>query len=289
MLDDLRSRAAAWQMNTGKSIYWMPTAIWDGVNAAAQLCGVERVAQCLGTKPENLKNRLRLIGSPAGAPVTAIPAKPAPAQALSATPHAVPAVSVGAGEMSETETATHAVPAAKTPEQEMLCDLRTRVVGWQMRTNKNIYWMPKALWEDAIAVAELCGVERVARYLRVEPHDLRNRMRPVEPPAVAPTAGTAVVIPVTQPAAPADEFFEMPGVDQGVPPHDADALQPIAARERTGEAAPAKAPEAIPAVSVSANEALIEMLAVDGTRVSVRLPLAGFDLHAVLHQFRSRT
>lgn len=72
-------------------------------------------------------------------------------------------------------------PTKLSAEDEMLRDLRKRIVEWQLRSGKSVYWMPKALWEEAVAAAQLCGIKRAARGMGLEFDDLNNRVRMVEP------------------------------------------------------------------------------------------------------------
>lgn len=164
-------------------------------------------------------------------------------------------------------------PAARTERREVeyLESLGQRIRAWRFREGKSYFSMPTPLWDEAVAAARKYGLRSAAKMLGLNRDDLKRRMGllpetvPDDPPQV------------TTPKAQNDELevIELPGV--------AAAL-----------CAPPPAPEPGPIVESSVavapctdGEAVIEIVAADGAKLTVRLPVAQLDVAALVHQFRS--
>jgi hypothetical protein len=143
-------------------------------------------------------------------------------------------------------------------EEEMLRDLRQRIQAWRIRSGKSDIWMPKALWEEIIAAAQLCGIRRAARGMGLDFDELKNRVHMVEP---------------VEPAA--NDFIELPGVSPAAP---------VTSNEVTMQSEPIA-----PAPIRGADEAIVEVEAPDGAHLTVRIPMSGFNLHILVQEFARRT
>jgi hypothetical protein len=138
----------------------------------------------------------------------------------------------------------HAAEASAAPcgaEAEMIEGLRARIEAWRGSEARGRA-MPKELWEEAGAAAQLLGVFRVARALSLNYQTLKRR------------AGTA---DTKRAAAGRADFIELPGVRA-------------------------------PFVGSSGNEAVVEVLATDGARLTVRVRAQSLDMAALVNAFRGR-
>jgi hypothetical protein len=108
--------------------------------------------------------------------------------------------------------------------------------------------MPEELWKDACAAAKRLGACRVARALGVKYETLKQR---VLASGVAGSAGDATVL------SSGTQFIELTGFS--------------AASHRA-----------------AGDEAVVEVMAADGARLTIRLKGAGLDMAALVSAFRGR-
>jgi hypothetical protein len=155
------------------------------------------------------------------------------------------------------------VVSTESDENETLEMLRINVRHWRKESGLSFRYMPVSLWSEAIVAARKFGVGRVACVAGLNLEDLKKRV------------GRCEAEP--EPPAPRElEFIEVPGV---VPsPDPLPAPSPSATTVAAGEAPAQRA----------ADEAWLEVLAPDGTKLTLRLPAASLGMAAALvREFRS--
>ena len=139
----------------------------------------------------------------------------------------------------------------KSTEPTGLEALRNQIEAWRgMRPRTRS--MPPALWSEAAAMARELGVYRVARALRLNFDTLKRQAGSA---STSPRRGRSVARAVLAPTS--ADFVEVKG---------------LADVSRTAVG----------------HETIVEVVACDGTRLSIRGTCASADMAALIHAFRSR-
>ena len=139
----------------------------------------------------------------------------------------------------------------KSTEPTGLEALRNQIEAWRgMRPRTRS--MPPALWSEAAAMARELGVYRVARALRLNFDTLKRQAGSA---STSPRRGRSVARAVLAPTS--VDFVEVKGL--------ADV-----SRAAVG------------------HETIVEVVASDGTRLSIRGACASADMAALIHAFRGR-
>jgi hypothetical protein len=188
-----------------------------------------------------------------------------------------------------------AVPNTPAAEDEKLEMLRIEIRRWRKEKGLSFRFMPAAMWDEAILLARLLNVRRVACVLGLNVEELRRRMEGRQSPGAHTT--------VSAPADPAPADPDMPGVrvcdlpDIALtPPAAPTACASIAERSKASTEREAARPE--PAVrpaadtpraaSAATEEAVLEVTAADGAKLTLRMPVGSFNVSSLIHEFRSR-
>lgn len=134
-------------------------------------------------------------------------------------------------------------------ERTGLEGLRDRIEAWRsMRPRTRA--MPEALWDEAVSMARERGISRIARALGLSFDALKRRAGSGD----APGRRRRSVLSAPTPAARTD-FIEVKGLAQ---------VSPAAVSQET----------------------VVEVVACDGARLSIRLKCASADVAALIHAFR---
>jgi hypothetical protein len=129
--------------------------------------------------------------------------------------------------------------------------LRGRIEDWRHSPSKSKA-MPEPLWQEACAAARRLGAARVARALGLNYGHLKGRL---SSPGVASTGErTRQELQPVQEA----QFVELGRVAELAPSHNAEPM-------------------------------VVELVATDGTRLTIRTREAGASVFAMINAFRSRT
>ena len=178
---------------------------------------------------------------------------------------------------------------------ERLTSLGEHFRVWQKRQGRSCFKMPSHLWDDAFAFVSLFGATRVAREIGVSREEILRRMNEELAPVVA-SAPTNIPAPSQAP-----EFLEVemewPGVAMPPPP----APQPTVA-EPPAPAPPVPCEPARPTPAVTSNaapradatalpaeEAWLEVVAPDGAKLTLRIPVGHLmNASALVREFRSQ-
>src|SRR3984957_11848457 len=165
--------------------------------------------------------------------------------------------------------------AAARAENDLLEMLRIDIKYWRKTSGLSFRYMPAEMWDRVLSVAQGLGVHRVAAAVGVNLEDLKQRLE----------TRKAKAIEATPAALAGEEFCDLPGV---APPQDPVPQATVAA------VAPAPTPPAETSTAAaqdpapSAGEACVEIVAPDGARLIVRLPVSSLNISALVHDFRSR-
>jgi hypothetical protein len=160
-----------------------------------------------------------------------------------------------------------AVVTSESEENDRLEMLRINVRHWRKESGLAFRYMPVSLWQDVTAAARKYGVARVACVVGVNLEDLKKRVGHCDPEPA----------PALPPMASEPQFIELPGV---LPPDPPPAPAPTSC--------PTVAPSEAPAPR-AADEAWIEVVACDGAKLTLRLPVSSLSMAAALvRDFRSR-
>jgi hypothetical protein len=155
-------------------------------------------------------------------------------------------------------------------ETEYLDSLSQRIRAWRFREGKSYFSMPTPLWDEAVAAARKYGLRSASKMLGLNRDDLKRRMGLL--PLTKPEAPSCVTVAETE--GEELEVIELPGVAEAL------ASPPVPDRQSIAERPPTTA---LP----TAGEAVIEIVAADGARLTMRLPVAQLDVAALVHGFRS--
>jgi hypothetical protein len=68
-----------------------------------------------------------------------------------------------------------------SPQDEVLEDLRSRMLEWRKRTRRSLSTMPSLLWGEAIAAAQLLGIDCTATALGLKVEELKRRAEGLYP------------------------------------------------------------------------------------------------------------
>jgi hypothetical protein len=183
---------------------------------------------------------------------------------------------------------------AKTPtraEVERLTSLGERFRGWQKRQGGSYFKTPSYVWDDAFELVPIFGARHVARELGLSREELLRRMHEEQQPVVAAAPASA----------PKDPKFlevemEWPGVAMPPAPArptvtEAPALAaPITREPEPSAPAPAIAASVTPTAeeSARAEEAWLEVVAPDGAKLTLRMPVSHLmNASALVREFRS--
>jgi hypothetical protein len=165
--------------------------------------------------------------------------------------------------------------AAARAENDLLEMLRIDVKFWRKTSGLSFRYMPVDLWGRVLSAAQGLGAHRVAAAVGVNLEDLKQRLETRKAKAIE-----------AAPAALADDdFCDLPGV---APPREPMLEAAVAAAENApplpSETPTAAAPTPLPC----AGEACVEIVAADGAKLTVRLPVSSLNISALIHDFRSR-
>lgn len=199
---------------------------------------------------------------------------------------------------------TAAAQARTRFDVERLTSLGERFRMWQKRQGGSYFKTPSYLWDDAFDLVPLFGPRRVARELGLSRDELLRRMNEERGPAVAAAPASKPAHHTPQPAedaSPDTEFLEVemewPGVAMPPPP----APQPTVA-EPPAPAPPVPCEPARPTPAVTSNaapradatalpaeEAWLEVVAPDGAKLTLRIPVGHLmNASALVREFRSQ-
>jgi hypothetical protein len=190
---------------------------------------------------------------------------------------------------------------AKAPtrvEVEQLSSLGERFRMWQRREGRSYFKMPSHLWDEGFDLVSLFGATRVARELGVKRDELQRRMNEARGPVVATAPASAPASDTPQAAAqalPDTEFFDFemqwPGTER---PQPISAAVP-AVRTAPEPVCPAPAPimptnvAPTPDIAPLPEEAVVEIVAADGAKLSIRIPVNHLmKAAALVRDFRSQ-
>jgi len=182
-----------------------------------------------------------------------------------------------------------AVPNTPAAEDDRLEMLRINIRHWRKDKGLPFRFMPAVMWDEAIMLARLLNVRRVACVLGLNVEELKRRMEGRQSP------GAHTTVP-----APADP--ELPGVrvcdlpDIAVTPPSAPKAcaasvvavpckvltEPEQAVPSTKVTPVADAPRATSAT----EEAVLEVTAADGAKLTLRMPVGSFNVARLIHDFR---
>jgi hypothetical protein len=191
---------------------------------------------------------------------------------------------------------------AKAPtraEIERLESLGERFRMWQKRQGKSYFKMPSYLWDESFDLVPIFGGRRVARELGVGRDELLRRMNEAQQPIVASAPTRASVSDTSQApelALPQIEFldFEMdwPGTEASQPtPVDRPAVS--TAPEPVSPAPAPSVPTNVaptPDSALLSEEAVVEIVAADGAKLSIRIPVNHLmKASALVREFRSQS
>jgi hypothetical protein len=193
-------------------------------------------------------------------------------------------------------------PVAKAPTRidvERLTSLGELFRGWQKRQGGSYFKTPSYLWDDAFELVPIFGARHVARELGLSREVLLRRMKEEQEPVVAAVPASAG----DAPAASADpEFLEIemewPGVAMPPPASqptvaEAQALAtPVSCESERPSPAPAITSDTAPAPDATplpAEEAWLEVVAPDGAKLTLRIPVNHLmNASALVREFRSQ-
>lgn len=158
-------------------------------------------------------------------------------------------------------------------QSEYLDSLSQRVRAWRFREGKSYFSMPTPLWDEAVAAARKYGLRSTSKLLGLNRDDLKRRMGLIDPVKsdVAPAAAGA------EEDSEDPQFIELPGVAAAL------ISPPVASEPRF-----CTDKESVTmTTALTAGEAVVEVLAPDGAKLTVRLPVAQLDIASLVHRFRS--
>jgi hypothetical protein len=175
------------------------------------------------------------------------------------------------------------VPTTAAAENDKLEMLSINIRHWRKEHGVSYRFLPHMYWDEAIVLARLLGDRRVACVTGLNLEDLKRRMQGRH------SAGghTTVTAPAAEPDTP--QFIELPGIAV-TPPSAPKAVEtsptersPPVNRELVVER------EAVPdRAGSAAQEAVVEITAANGDRLTVRMPVGSFNISSLIHEFRSR-
>jgi hypothetical protein len=190
-------------------------------------------------------------------------------------------------------TAVPNTPAAENDKLEML---RINIRHWRKEKGLAFRFMPAPYWDEAIMLARLLNVRRVACVLGLNVEELKRRMEgrqspggytavqaPVEPDtpgAITPRVCDLPDIAVTPPSAPTACASSV--AEPGKTPSECK----VTASPEPAARPLAESPRAVPVCT--AEEAVVEITAANGDRMTLRMPVGSFNVSSLIHEFRSR-
>jgi hypothetical protein len=189
-----------------------------------------------------------------------------------------------------------AVANTPTADDDKLDMLRIEIRHWRKDKGLPFRFMPASMWNEAIGLARRLTVRRVACVLGLNLEELTRRMEGRQ----SPGAHTTVAAPAEadNPGVLAPRVCDLPR-DALTPPDAASACASVTERAQAApegeqttarpEPAVAPAPEA-PRAAGAFEEAVLEVAATDGTRLTLRIPVGAFNsvnVSSLIHSFRS--
>lgn len=170
---------------------------------------------------------------------------------------------------------------------ERLTSLGGRFRTWQMRQGGSIFKTPSYIWDEAFELVPLFGARRVARELGLSREDLLRRMNEEQQPAAA-------AAPAIAPSDP--EFLEVemewPGIAMPPAPVTPTPAPPVARVREMPSPPPLVAADAAPAAiptPLSVEEAWLEVVAADGDKMTLRIPVSHLaSAAALVREFRTQ-
>jgi hypothetical protein len=167
----------------------------------------------------------------------------------------------------------------KQMREEALFALAQRIQEWKLREGKSYFSMPAPLWNEAVRAAHEHGAPWAAHLLGINRDDLERRMELARRASDFDTAST----PIASEPPPEDaQFIELPGVAQAL------AITSLAPQREPADLGDvlhsADSPET--AAVTQGGEAIVEVTATDGSRLTVHIPVSHLDITALVQQFR---
>jgi hypothetical protein len=163
-------------------------------------------------------------------------------------------------------------PAAERLKSEYLERLSQRFRAWRLREGKSYFSMPTPLWDEAIAAARDVGLRKASRLLGLNRDELKRRME-LAPEVNTDTTPQAAEEPL--------EVIELPGVARALmmPSPTTECERPALLDTERADAAG------------SSTDAMIKVIATDGSRLTVHFPADRLNIASLVplvHEFRSR-
>jgi len=167
------------------------------------------------------------------------------------------------------------VPNTAAAENDKLEMLSINIKHWRKEKGLSFRFMPVIYWDEAVVLARLLGERRVACVTGLNLDELKRRMHGRQASGGHATAMATEEIDPPQ-------FIELPGIAV-TPPSAPQALEK-ATRESSASAGVA----AEPVAGSVARDAVVEITAANGDRMTLRMPVGSFNVSSLIHEFRSR-
>jgi hypothetical protein len=185
------------------------------------------------------------------------------------------------------------VPNTPAAEEDKLEVLRVNIKHWRKEKGVPFRFMPAHYWDEAIMLARLLNVRRVACVLGVNVEELKRRMEGRQSPGAHATV--QAVADVDQPGVIAPRVCDLPDIAV-TPPSAPTACASVAESDRIptkceAPANPARSvrpPAETPGAVRTTEEAVVEITAANGDRMTLRMPVGSFNVSSLIHEFRSR-
>jgi hypothetical protein len=187
-----------------------------------------------------------------------------------------------------------AVPSTPAAENEKLEMLRINIRHWRKEKGVPFRFMPVQYWDEAIMLARLLTVRRVACVLGLNVEELKRRMEGRHSPGAHTTVEAQAPTDADQPGVITPRVCDLPDIAV-TPPSAPTACASVtelkvateceAVRPEPAVRPPADAPRV---ASAAPEEAVLEVIAADGAKLTVRMPVGSFNVSSLIHEFRSR-
>jgi hypothetical protein len=166
-------------------------------------------------------------------------------------------------------------PAAENDKLEML---GINIKHSRKEKGLSFRFMPVMYWDEAVVLARLLGDRRVACVTGLNLDELKRRMQGRQ----APGGHTSVKAPTAEDTD-APQFIELPGI--AVTPPSAPQAEKITTESSASRGVAA---DQAPVTGSVARDAVVEITAANGDRMTLRMPVGSFNVSSLIHEFRSR-
>jgi hypothetical protein len=170
------------------------------------------------------------------------------------------------------------VPTTTAAENDKLEMLSINIRHWRKEHGVSYRFLPHMYWDEAVVLARLLGERRVSCVTGLNLEELKRRMQGRH------SAGGHAAIKSTEPAEP--QFIELPGIAI-TPPSAPKAI------ETPAEPTARVSREISPPIASSTNcdrsvqqEAVVEIMAANGDRLTIRMPVGNFNVSSLIQEFR---